>query len=121
MQKTLMLAAAFTFIAGGALADDSIQTNTHSSYTPDNNGGYESTTTHQVTTPEGQVTGNTNKKVEMNDSGMKETTVKSHSASDPAGLSNRSTTQINDRSINSDGSQTTKTKIINENDTTEQH
>ncbi|MDP9127789.1 MAG: hypothetical protein M3N08_05985 [Pseudomonadota bacterium] len=120
--KTIFAFAALAVLAAApAMAEDSVTVNTHSQYTPDHNGGYQATTSHEVSDPNGTSVSASNKKVEMDATGIKESSAQVHSSTDAQGLSNRSTTEVKSKAIGLDGTEVSHNKTVEETSTHEQH
>ena len=106
MKKQLFTAAILStlMLAGPVLADDSTSTKTETTYTPASNGGYESKYTIEHTDANGTtVTHQADKKVDIDSKGNKETKVDIKNTTDPKGLMNKSTTEIQNKAVEKDG------------------
>jgi len=106
MKKQLFTTAILTtlMLAGPVLAADSVTTKSESTYTPSSNGGYESKDTVEHTDANGTTTSRkAEEKVDVDSKGNKETKVDIKSTTDPKGLMNKSTTEIENTAVEKNG------------------
>jgi len=106
MKKQLLAAAILStlMLGGPVLADDSVSTKSESTYTPSSNGGYESKDTIEHTDANGTtIDRKAEKKVDVDSKGNKETIVNIKTTTDPKGLMNKSSTEIENKAVEKDG------------------
>lgn len=106
MKKQLLAAAALSalMLSAPVLADDSVSTKSESTYSPASNGGYESKDSVEHTNADGTTTTRkSDEKVDIDSKGNKETKVNIQSTTDPKGLFNKSSTEIENKAVQKDG------------------